>query len=221
MESTFAAATRVGWNSAADATAFGHDDFHFSWGDHICAIFDDPDQQMTVMLPFIVQGLRAAQRCVWVAPPAGAARFRQALAGIGGDLPTLEASGQLIIIPDVEFYLQDGLFVPARTLDLGRALLEDGRREGWHAMRITGEASFLRDRPVDVDLWESYERQVTHCIAGAPLVAVCQYPRCGLPGSLIGSALRTHPILVLGESIHQSPFFEAALPEEAGRQCLS
>jgi hypothetical protein len=221
MGGAFPAATRVGPNSIVEATAFGHGDFHFCWGDHICAIFDDPEQQMAVMLPFIVQGLRAAQRCVWVAPPAGAERFRQALAGIGGDLPTLEASGQLIIIPDVGFYLQDGLFVPARTLALGRALLEDGRRQGWEAMRITGEASFLRDRQVDVNRWESSERQVSLHMEGAPVVAVCQYWRCGLPGSLIDSALRTHPIVILGEGIHESPFFGAALPEAAGRQRLS
>lgn len=221
MGSAFAATTRVGPNSAVDATAFGHDDFHFSWGDHICAIFDDPDQQMTVMLPFIAQGLRAAQRCVWVAPPAGAERFRRALAGIGGDLPTLEASGQLIIIPDIEFYLQDGLFVPARILALGRALLEDGRREGWGAMRIAGEASLLRDRQVDVHLWESYQKQVTLSIAKAPLVAVCQYWRRGLPGSLMDSALRTHPIVILGESVHESPFFEAPPPEAIDRYRLS
>jgi len=168
----------------------------------------------------MVQGLRAAQRCVWVAPPAGAERFRRALAGAGADLPTLEASGQLIIIPDVHFYLQDGLFLPERTIELGRALLEDGRRQGWSAMRLAGEASFLRDRTIDVRLWESYEEQVTEYFAGAPLVAVCQYNHCGLPGALVDSALRSHPIVILGDKFYESPFFGADEPIAVDRRHL-
>lgn len=221
MGSAFVTATRVGPHTMADPTAFGCGSFNFSWGDHICAIFDDPDQQMAVIVPFMAQGLRAAQRCVWIGAPAGADRFRQALAGIGADLPTLEASGQLIIIPDIDFYLRDGFFDPDRTLKLGLALFEDGRRDGWEAMRITGEASFLRDRAVDVERWESYEEQVTRRIAGAPLVAVCQYNRRGLPAAFIDSALRTHPIVILGERIYESPFFAGSLVEGIDRQHLS
>jgi hypothetical protein len=220
MGSTLTATTGVGPHSAADPTAFGCGDFNFSWGDHICAIFDDPDQQMAVMLPFVTQGLRAEQRCVWISAPAGASRFRRALARVGADLPTLEASGQLVIISDVEFYLHDGVFDPDRTLELGLALLEEGRRGGWTAMRVAGEASFLRTGPVDVSLWEAYEEQVTRCVAGAPLVAVCQYDRRRIPSSLIAAAFRTHPIVILGETIRHSPFFAADLPDAVGRQDL-
>lgn len=58
MESALTAATRAGPCRAADPTAFGYGDFNFSWGDHICAVFDHPDQQMAVMLPFVTHGLR-------------------------------------------------------------------------------------------------------------------------------------------------------------------
>lgn len=220
MGSVLTATTRAGPCTAADPTAFGYGDFSFSWGDHICAVFDDPDQQMAVMLPFVTQGLRAAQRCVWIAAPAGVSRFRQALAQAGGDLPTLEASGQLIIVSDAEFYLQNGLFDPGRTLQLGLALLEDGQRGGWTAMRVAGEASFLCDRPVDTALWETYEEQVTQHLAGAPLVAVCQYDRRLFPSRLIAAALRTHPIVILGETICQSPFFGGDLADAVGRRDL-
>jgi hypothetical protein len=220
MGNTAGPITRVGPQAVADPTAFGYGDFHFSWGDHICAIFDDPDQQMAVVLPFVTHGLRAEQRCLWISPPAGSSRFRQALACAGADLPTLEASGQLIIISDVDFYLQDGLFEPRRTLELGLALLEEGQRAGWSAMRVAGEASFPRDRPIDIGLWETYEEQVTRHAAGAPVVAVCQYDRRLVPSALIAAALRTHPIVILGETIRRSPLYTADLLEAVGRPDL-
>lgn len=87
-------------------------------------------------------------------------------------------------------------------------------------MRVAGEASFLRDRPVDTALWETYEEEVTRHAAGAPVVAVCQYDRRLFPSSLIAAALRTHPIVILGETIRHSPFFAADLPDAVGRQDL-
>ena len=220
MGSTPTGTTQVGPPGAADPTAFGWGDFSFSWGDHVCAVFENRDQQMTVTVPFMAHGLRAEQRCVWISAPAGAARFRRALLACGADLPTLEASGQLIIISDVEFYLSDGLFDPDRTLELGMALLEDGQRCGWTAMRVAGEASFLRGEQIDVALWERYEEQVSRGVAGAAVVAVCQYDRRRVPSSFISAALRTHPIVILGESIRRSPFYEADAPSVAGRQDL-
>jgi len=201
-----------------DPTAFGYGDFNFSWGDHICTIFDNPDQQMSVMVPFIAHGLRAGQRCVWVSPPTAASRFRQALAAAGGDLLTLEAAGQLIVISDIEFYLHDGLFEPTKTLALGGALLADGQRQGYAAMRIAADISWLHDRPMDADLWERYEQRVTHVIADAPLVAVCQYDRRRFPGSLIVTALQTHPIVILGDTLCRNPFFVPTSTSAVGPQ---
>ena len=200
-----------------DPTAFGCADLSFSWGDHICTVYEDYDQQMTVMLPFMSQGLQAGQRCVWVSSPASAQRFREALAGIGSDRLTLEASGQLVIVDEIGFYVHDGLFRPDRTLALGRALLLDGQRQGYPTMRIAAEASWLPDYRVDVGTWEGYELAVTQRIETAPVVAVCQYPARRLSGEAILAALRTHPIVIMGETVYQNPFFSPPVSSASGR----
>lgn len=194
-----------------EGTAFGYGDFSFSWGDHICAIFDDHVQQMGIMGPFIVTGLRAAQRCVWVAPRHSCAALRKALVWLGADLPTLEAAGQLVIISDVDFYLHQGIFQPSRTMELGRTLLEEGRQSGYATMRIATDVSWLRDSRVDPELWESFETQVTQGIAGLPVVVVCQYDRRQLSGAIIVAAFRTHPIVILGDTIRQNPFYASGV----------
>jgi hypothetical protein len=200
-----------------DPMDFGGADLSFSWGDHICTIYADYDQQMAVMLPFMSQGLRAGQRCVWVSSLASARRFREALAGAGGDLPTLEASGQLVILDEIDFYIPDGLFQPDRTLALGRTLLLDGQRQGYPTMRMAAEASWLPDYCMDVETWEGYELAVTQRLEAAPVVAVCQYPARRLSGEAILAALRTHPIVIIGETVHRNPFFSPLVPSTAGR----
>jgi hypothetical protein len=187
-------------------TAFGYGEFSFTWGDHICAIFDDHLQQMEVMLPFMSEGLRDGQRCVWIAPASSCRSFRAALAEAGGDLPTLEASGQLVIIEDVEYYLENGIFEPERTMRLLRALLQDGQQHGYTTMRLTGDASWLQGR-VDPQVWEEYELRVNDVIVDLPVVVVCQYNRFQTSGTMLVAALRTHPYVILGGAVHANPFY--------------
>ena len=207
MGSTLTRTTQVGPPGAADPTAFGWGDFSFSWGDHICAIFDSHAQQMEIMGGFIGTGLRATQRCVWVAPEESANALREALADIGGDLPTLESSSQLLIISEVEFYLRDGIFEPSRIMDLLKALLDDNRREGYDTMRVASDVSWLRGDYPDLELWERFEARLTREIANLPLVMVCQYGWRQIPGSLLVTALRTHPTVILGDTFRQNPFY--------------
>jgi hypothetical protein len=196
-----------------DPMAFGHGDLRFSWGDHICTIFENREQQMAVMIPFMAHGLAAGHRCVWVSPETAADEFRRALTRAGGDVPTLEASGQLLIIPDVDYYLHDGIFQPERTLALLATLCEDSLREGYTGMRATGDISWLATRPVDVDLWERYEHQFTERTRREPIVTVCQYDQRRFSGAFVVAALHTHPIVILGETVCQNPFLTSP-PEE-------
>lgn len=53
----------------ADPNDFGYAGFRFSWGEHICGIFDNRAQQMEIMGAFVATGLRSAQRCLWVGAP--------------------------------------------------------------------------------------------------------------------------------------------------------
>lgn len=195
-----------------DPNAFGYSDLRFSWGDHICAIFDYPYQQEAVMGGYVAQGLRAAQRCVWVAAGSSGLQFRRLLSDLGGDLPTLEGSGQLLVFSEVDFYLRDGLFDAERVLDLVRTLADDGQQSGFEAMRVAADTSWLRGRPLDPYLWEELESRLTQGLRGLPVVMVCQYDRRQVSGSVVIAAFRTHPIVILGETVYENQFYQAPGP---------
>ncbi len=192
------------------ATEFGYADFSFAWGDHICAIFDTRVQQMEIMGAFVATGIRAEQRCVWVSPEDSAASLREALGDMGGDLPTLEASGQLVIISQIEFYLEGGVFDPDRTLRLLRTLLDDNRREGYSAMRFANDVSWLSEGRIDLESWESFENTMTQEIPSFPVTVVCQYDRRQVSGDIVVMALRTHPTVILGDTFRRNPFYVPA-----------
>ncbi len=194
-------------------TDFGYGDFVFSWGDHICAIFDDHAQQMEVMAPYMSVGIRLEQRCVWVASQPSADALRQALHDMGGDVVTLEASGQLLVLPETGFYLHEGVFEPERTMDLLRTLVADNLRHGYPTMRICNDVSWLGTERVDPELWEEFELTVTEGVTNMPLCIVCTYDRRQVSGSILVAAMRTHPAVILGTMFRSNPFYE---PSGAG-----
>jgi hypothetical protein len=191
-------------------TEFGYSDFAFNWGDHICAIFDNHAQQMEVMAPFVSAGIQLEQRCVWVASKPSGDALRQALHDMGGDVLTLEASGQLLILSEPGFYLYEGVFEPERTMDLLRTLLDDNQRQGYPLMRICNDVSWLGTERVDAELWEEFELNVTVGVANMPLCIVCTYDRRQVSGSIIVAALRTHPAVILGTIFRSNPFYVPA-----------
>ena len=190
--------------------AFGYSDIRFSWGDHICAFFDDHLQQMEVMVPFIATGLQAKQRCLWAGPEVSCHQLRESLAVIGGDLPTLEASGQLIIISEIDFYLENGVFEPRRAKDLVQTLLEDGQHHGYHTMRVATDVSWALEERLDAEAWQVAEAQATLDLADLPVVAVCQYHRRQVSGAMVMAALRSHPFVIMDGDVHENPFYVAA-----------
>lgn len=159
------------------------------------------------MGPFVSAGIRAEQRCVWIGPENSTEALRGALRHLGGDLPTLEASSQLLIISEVEFYLQGGVFEPDRTMDLLQTLLQDNQREGYYSMRIATDVSWLHEDRIDARAWEDFEARLTREISSLPMVMVCQYDRHQVSGDMIVIALQTHPTVILGDRFRQNPFF--------------
>jgi hypothetical protein len=165
---------------------------------------------MEVMGPFIATGIAAEQRCVWVSPEESAEGLRRALVGMGGDPATLEASSQLLILSELDFYLQGGVFEPDRTLDLLAALAKDNEREGYRTMRVATDVSWLTAGRVDMRLWEDFERRLTRDVAGLALVMVCQYDYRQVSGDMIVTAMQTHPSVILGDIFRRNPFYVPA-----------
>jgi hypothetical protein len=190
-----------------DPMAFGYGDVQFEWGDHICTIFENREQQMSVMVPFMAQGLAAEQRCIWASQPSSGDLFRRRLSEAGADVATLEASGQLVILPAMDYYLTDGVFDMEKTLELALTLYEDSVRAGYAGIRATGDASWLGKDQVQLETWERYESEFGDRVAGKPAVVVCQYDVRRFSGPYIVAALHTHPIVILGETVCRNPFF--------------
>lgn len=174
--------------------------------DHLCLIYDTPEEWRTIILPFLVFGLERNEKCMYLADAHTADQVRGQLQEAGVDVAAREASGQLVIRPATEVYTVEGHFSPDRMIASLIAETERAIAEGYSALRITGEMSWvLRTGHGAREILEYETKLNRDFFPKYPCVAICQY-NCGeLEPELIKKAIATHPLLVSGKRLYRNP----------------
>ncbi|MGB9838774.1 MEDS domain-containing protein [Methanothermobacter sp.] len=189
-------------------------------GDHICIIYDDEAEWRRIIVPFIIEGLRRGERCIYIASQRTCETIREEL---GRKIPVsmFEAGGSLRIMNETEAYTEGGFFDPERMLDLLESETENAVAEGFTGLRVTGEMSWvLRGLPGSERLIE-YEARLNNFFPGSDCLAICQYHRQLFSPDVIRGVLLTHPIVVWNSGVYRNPYYispELILSGEEGER---
>ncbi len=95
-----------------------------SYGEHLCSIYSNRDEQMSVIIPFILAGLKRNDKCIYIVD-------ENTKEDIVSELEKHIEIGSFIESQQIEFltkeeaYLKDGFFDPDRMINL----LKDVERE--------------------------------------------------------------------------------------------
>ena len=179
--------------------SLGFGDLSASTGDHIGHFYQTREEWKSLLVPFLKTGLEAGEKCVYVMNP-GPARQElfEALAVEGIEVESALASGQMV--------LDEGRSDPKELQDMLRSALAEipGR---FPLLRWGGDMTWsLKKLPTTETLmeWE------THCnvIENPRAVFLCQYDLTTFLGNVVMDALRTHPLCVVSNAIHQNPYYE-------------
>lgn len=167
-------------------------------GDHIIHLYSRRPDCLEIQLPFVREGLIAGHKCVFLSPSGDAVELEQALAEEGLDPEACKRSGQLVLSPGLG------------TTDKLRALLAEMIGEvpsKYPFLRWCGEMSWTFSQIATSEVlmeWESACNMVGH----AKVVFLCQYDLNRFGGDTVIDALRTHPLAVIGDAIHHSPYYQ-------------
>jgi PAS domain-containing protein len=89
---------------------------------------------------------------------------------------------------------------------------ERAMNEGFTALRATGETEWVLRGGPGLERWIEYESRLAHTLAGSNCLALCQYDRRLFPPDLIRDVIRTHPMVIYGDTVCQN--FYHVPPEE-------
>lgn len=160
-------------------------------GMHACHFYRNREQLAAAVVPYLLAGLRANERCIWItAPPLPEMKAVQALRNAWDGIDRAIESGALRVSDFDRWYAGSaGL----KGLEIVEMWLQEEQRalaEGYKGLRITGNISFLQ--PHELGAFVEYEQAVSDCFSGRRIVALCSYPQRQHGAEQMSSVLDAH-----------------------------
>lgn len=176
-------------------------------GDHICGFYRQPSERDDILIPFLVEGLEAGDKCTCVVD---SCTPDDVLASMADhiEVDPYVADRRLEVLDSYGTYLADGGFLPERMLKFweGKAR-QDPRPDGPARARNIGDMSWAhRDEAVVSDLM-GYESELNRIMSNFPQVNLCLYDLTRCSGDLLMDVLRTHPKALLGGMVIDNPYY--------------
>ena len=177
----------------------GFGNLYASTGDHIGHFYRTKDEERDVYVSFLKAGLEAGEKCVCLTSPGPIRQeLQEGLTAAGIDVDKALASDQLV--------LDSGKSHPKELQDmLGKAFAEIPGR--FPFLRWVGVMSWALQKVPTTEKLMEWE---THCntVENPPAVFLCQYDLSSFLGTVVMDAMKTHPICVISNVIHQNPYYE-------------
>lgn len=178
---------------------------------HICAFFNDPDEEQRVLKPFIKQGLEHGEKSLHIIDPKGRDEYLNRLRASDIPVDDTMATGQLEVVPWDEAHVRNGRFEQHVMLSWVDGVLERNAIE-YPRTRIVAHMEWaLLDLPGVEDLLE-YEARVNQMLSRHDAPVICTYDASKFGANVAIDVLRTHPLVIIGGVLQENPFFVA--PDE-------
>jgi enamine deaminase RidA (YjgF/YER057c/UK114 family) len=183
---------------------------------HVCAFFNNDDEEYQVLLPFIRDGFRCGHKAIHVVNPNQRQDHLQRLAAAGIDAAAAQQSGQLELKTNSEVYLPDGRFDQDRMLAVFEQLASGNAKGGFPLSRICCRMDWVVEDRSRVDNVIEFESRVNDVWRRHDDAVICTYHLGQFAGDAVIDIMRTHPLVIIGGILQQNPFFVP--PEEFLRE---
>jgi AcrR family transcriptional regulator len=165
---------------------------------HALGLFDGPQDAADVLVPFVIDGLRAGERVIHVVEDRDA--YLDNLARHTDVGPAI-ASGRLDVRAWDEAYLSAGRFDAARMLAYIRRSLREAKALGFPATRLIGDMEWAREGVSGVDELLAYEGALDRILARPRVAVVCAYDTQQHAASRIAAVTAIHDVAVMGHRV--------------------
>jgi DNA-binding NtrC family response regulator/PAS domain-containing protein len=169
--------------------------------DHLCSIYDSQQEHLAIAVSFIRIGLDRGEKCLYIADDGTLGDVREALRAKGIDVDRAVAFHSLVSTTKERAHLKRGSFDFDWMFAFWKEAAELAIREGFSALRVIDETEWVLRSALGLERWIEYESRLTHSLSQSNCVALCQYNRRLFPPELILDVIRTHPIVVYGNTV--------------------
>ena len=176
--------------------------------DHLALIYDNPDEQLDIIVPYLRLGLERGEKSVYIYDESTPEAVIAAMERYGIDVGAATASGALSIITKSHAYLKNGDFDPDWMIDFLGQAVEDAKREGFPAVRASGEMTWALGPAGNAhDRLIEYECKLKAFFSDYDMSGICQYNRRRFSAQTLMHVIHTHPRVVFRGEVCENPFY--------------
>lgn len=179
---------------------------------HVCAFFDSRNEEYEVLSPFAREGLENGEKAVHIVDPQLIPDHLQRLKDHGIDGNACQSCGQLDVLPWDQVYVPDGKFNQDRMIDTINNVMVSGIEAGYPKLRLWANMGWTLKGSPGTDEVMEFESRVNEVLSRTKQLAICIYDMSKISGALMMDILRSHPLTLIGNVIHENPFYTP--PEE-------
>jgi hypothetical protein len=148
-------------------------------------------------VPYLVEGLKAGDKVVYVAHDHPVDVVERAIAGAGVDVDHEKAKGSLAVVGAKDAFFPQGRFDPDEALKAVEALAMQAKQEGYARVRLSVEMTYLLADVAGIERGAEFESRANEEVfARFPFACVCTFNGNLNAGGVIEDVLRTHPVLL-------------------------
>ena len=166
--------------------------------DHLCLIYETPEEQFAAVIPYMRIGLERGEKCIYIVDDNTAARVIAEMQASGIDVQTAIESGQLAVISKQDAYVKEGYFDPELMIGFLKQSTDEAKAAGFAALRATGEMTWMLAGDPGADRLMEYEAKLNYFIPNNDALAICQYNRARFSADVIKDVISTHPLVIYG-----------------------
>lgn len=188
--------------------AFNIDGISISFGDHICSIYQNKEQQFAPLIPTVKDALQKHYKVVYVVDDNSKEELLDVFTQAGLMLDTYLVSGQLVILTKNETYQRQRPFNADAMLALVADVEKGSRVEGYVGTLGIGEMTAMMDTaPLDIQELSKYESSLNELLSGRNIFCVCQYNEKKFSETVLDNIIRTHPQVIVYGKLHVNKYF--------------
>ena len=198
-------------HTGGEPIELGLADLSVTVGDHISHYYQNDTESHDVVVGFLAAGLHSGRdKCVYLCQDETWSRVEGQLAQCGIDIAAAMASGQLLV--------DEGRPSPEELRTRLHAALAE-IPDPFRTLRWVGDMTWSFGQMADTETLMEWET-MCNVVESPPAVFLCQYDLRRFVGSVIIDAMKSHPLSIIGNTVHQNPCYvdpEAFLTEIRNR----
>lgn len=174
---------------------------------HVCAFFNNDDEEYRILLPFIKDGFECGHKAIHVVNPEQREDHLQRLGQAGIDPAAAQEKGQLELRVNTDVYLPDGRFDQDRMITVFEQLASGNAKGSFPLSRICCRMDWTVKEQSHVDDVIEFESRVNDVWRRHEDAVICTYHLGQFRGDEVIDIMRTHPMVIVGGILQQNPFY--------------